>query len=417
MRQALRSSRDFRLLIAGELVSRAGTAASFVAVWSVSVYDLDVSPGVLSILMLCNTVPRVLAGSIAGRMIDRHDPRRVLLVANVIGIVGSLLQWASPNALTLGLASLVAGASFGSFLPAIQSMSPRVVADKHLLQANSALELTWQIGFIFGPLAGAGAIAIGGPRAPLLFDAATFVVGIAFLLPIRLLPVAQTSTTDPVTTGGPAELSGFRRGLRYAWSMPIARFVLIMNSASWLAVSFFIVLEPLYVDEVLDSGPVVLGLLQTAFGTGAIVGAALAARAEQRLGPRMLATTVGLCGVGMIGYTASQSVAIAALGVTVWGVGIGMVAPIERTMIHRGVPVARHGLVNGVISSLQSGGEVVPVLASGQLASLVGIQPTLIAAGVGTIALAIWGLGWSARQPAEAAPPAAVPDVAVISHG
>jgi ENTS family enterobactin (siderophore) exporter len=394
--EALRSSRDFRLLIAGELVSRAGTAASFIAVWAVAVYEFDVGPGVLSLLMLCNTVPRVVASSVAGRMIDRHDPRRVLLAANAVGAVGSVLQWASPNPLTLGLASLVAGAGFGAFMPAIGSMSPRVVADRYLLQANAALELTWQIGFIVGPLAGAVAIALGGARAPLLFDAATFVAGSACVLPLRLLPLAGAGDADEAA--GPAG-EGFISGLRYTWSLAVARFVLILNTGSWMGVSFFIVLEPLYVDKVLGQGPVVLGLLQTAFGTGAIVGAVIAARSEDRVGARLLAITIGVCGFGMVAYTASTSVAIAAAGVTVWGIGIGMWAPVSRTMIHRGVPGTHHGRVNGVMSSLQSGFEVLPVLAAGQLAAVIGIQPTLIGAGVGTLTLAAWGLARAGAVP------------------
>jgi ENTS family enterobactin (siderophore) exporter len=392
--EALRSSRDFRLLIAGELVSRAGTAASFIAVWAVAVYEFDVGPGALSLLMLCNSLPRVVASSVAGRMIDRHDPRRVLLAANAVGAVGSILQWASPSPLTLGLASLVAGAGFGAFMPAIGSMSPRVVADRYLLQANAALELTWQIGFIVGPLAGAAAIALGGARAPLLFDAATFVVGSACVLPLRLLPLAGAPGHQD-EAGGPAG-DGFVSGLRYTWSLAVARFVLILNTGSWMGVSFFIVLEPLYVDKVLGQGPVVLGLLQTAFGTGAIAGAVIAARSEDRVGARLLAITIGVCGFGMVGYTASTSVAIAAAGVTVWGIGIGMWAPVSRTMIHRGVPGTHHGRVNGVMSSLQSGFEVLPVLAAGQLAAAIGIQPTLIGAGVGTLALATWGLARAA---------------------
>lgn len=446
MWSALRSSRAFRLLVVGELVSRAGTAASFVAVWAVAVYDLGVGPVGLSILALCNTLPRVVSSAIAGRLVDRYDPRVVLLGANVTGALGSVAQWAAGDVVTFGLATLVAGASFGAFMPAMQSMSPRVVEDRHLHPANAVLELTWQIGFIVGPLAGVAALAVGGNRGPLLFDAATFVVGIVCLLPMRLLPVrghdettrevehtdspgadlagadgvvgldepglepaasADASAPDasaPDAGGqGPAR-RGFVSDLRYAWSLTVARFVLVLNTGSWLGIAFFIVLEPLYVSEVLQQGPAVLGLMQTAFGVGAIAGAAVAARIEARVGPRLLASTMLLCGIGMIGYTASTNVAIAAVGVTVWGVGIGMWAPVSRTMIQRGVPMAHHGRVNGVMATLQSALEVIPVLAAGQLAVLVGIQVTLIVAGLSTLGLAAWGLR---RSRAVDVPPAA----------
>jgi len=436
MWQALRSSRDFRFLVAGELVSRAGTAASFVAVWAIAVYEFDVGPGALSLLTLCNTVPRVLTSAASGRFVDRYSPRAVLMVANVVGALGSVLQWASPNVVMFGLATLVSGASFGAFMPAMQSMSPRVVTDRHLHPANALMELTWQIGFIVGPLAGVAAIAVAGNRGPLLFDAASFLVGIACVAPIRLLPVREQGATSAVDLeagsvhgaetpgmdlGGadavaatfladtdatgedlsvpgadgqgaqPEPSGGFRSDLRYVWQIPITRFVMIMNTGSWLGIAFFLVLEPLYVSEVLGSGPSVLGLFQTAFGIGAIAGAAVASRIESKVGPRLLAATIAVCGVGAITYTATRSLAVAAMGVTVWGLGIGMWAPVSRTMIQRGVPMANHGKVNGVMSTLQSALEVLPVIAAGQLAVLIGVQVTLIAAGASTVVLALWG--------------------------
>ena len=390
MLSALRSSRDFRLLMAGELVSRSGTAASFVAVWSVAEYELHVSTAVLSLIMVSNTVPRVITSMVAGRMVDRHGPRLVLIFANVLGLLGSVLQWASPNAFALCLASMVAGVGFGAFMPAIGSMAPRVVDDEHLLPANALMELCWQIGFIFGPLAGAGAILAGGVRAPLLFDAATFVVGIACVIPIVLRPVRHPEVHEELAEEH--EGDGFIRGLRYTWSLPIARFVLVLNCGMFVGISFFMVLEPVYVSQVLHAEAFVLGLLQTAFGIGAVLGAVVAARAERRVGPRLLALSIGMCGTGMIWYTATGTLAIAAAGVAWWGLGIGLWAPIGRTMIHRGVPMSRHGRVNGVMSTAQSMLEVLPVLAAGQLAGLIGIQTTLVAAGVTSIVLGVWGL-------------------------
>jgi hypothetical protein len=110
----------------------------------------------------------------------------------------------------------------------------------------------------------------------------------------------------------------------------------------------------------------------------------------------------------MVLYTITHSIAVAAAGVGLWGVGIGLWAPLARTMIHRGVPIAHHGRVNGVMSSLQSGLEVVPVLAAGQLAALIGIQATLIGAGVTSLLLAGWGLA-AAAGVARASGPAVAP--------
>jgi len=166
----------------------------------------------------------------------------------------------------------------------------------------------------------------------------------------------------------------------------------VLNCGMFVGISFFMVLEPVYVSQVLHAEAFVLGLLQTVFGIGAVAGAVVAARAERRVGPRLLALSIGMCGTGMIWYTATGTLAVAAAGIAWWGLGIGLWAPIGRTMIHRGVPMARHGRVNGVMSTAQSMLEVLPVLAAGQLAGLIGIQTTLIAAGVTSIMLGAWGL-------------------------
>ena len=116
----------------------------------------------------------------------------------------------------------------------------------------------------------------------------------------------------------------------------------------------------------------------------------------------------------MILYTITTSVGVAAAGVGLWGVGIGLWAPFARTMIHRGVPTAHHGRVNGVMSSLQSGLEVLPVLAAGQLAVLIGIQATLIGAGVTSLVLAAWGVTSSGTIEREQAAVESAPDAFAI---
>ena len=278
---ALRSSRDFRLLVLGELVSRSGSAASFVAVWSLSVYEFGVSPGVLQPARPLQHAapgggqhgvrphgrpPRPASGAHRGQ---RHrtgrQPRPVR----------------QPDAAAARHRQHRRGRGFGAFMPAIGSMTPRVgrrapsAPGQRHPRADVADRLHHRP---------AGRRAVhrrsAAPGRRCLFDMRHVHGRHRLHRPGAAAPRSSTATSRSAAPRSPpadGSASAARRprraasrrfiaSLRYTWSLPVARFVLVLSCGSWIGISFFIVLEPLYVDQVLDKGPAVLGLLQTAFG-------------------------------------------------------------------------------------------------------------------------------------------------------
>ena len=76
----LRSSRDFRYLWLGELISETGSQITLVAVF-VQVFALTHSSAAVGLVGLVQLVPLALAALFGGPLIDRVDRRRLLLVA------------------------------------------------------------------------------------------------------------------------------------------------------------------------------------------------------------------------------------------------------------------------------------------------------------------------------------------------
>ena len=85
---ALRASRDFRLLAIGGVLSGLGTQAALVAV-PYQVFVLTHSPGLVGLLGLAELGPMIFVSLLGGAVADRIDRRMLLLAAQLITILAA----------------------------------------------------------------------------------------------------------------------------------------------------------------------------------------------------------------------------------------------------------------------------------------------------------------------------------------
>ncbi|HTI32105.1 MAG TPA: MFS transporter, partial [Miltoncostaea sp.] len=97
----LRESRDFRLLMLGQLVTGMGSQAALVAL-PFQVYELTGSAFLTGLVGLVELVPVVVASLLAGAIADRFDRRRLLelcqiaLVALAAGLTAAAVHGDPP---------------------------------------------------------------------------------------------------------------------------------------------------------------------------------------------------------------------------------------------------------------------------------------------------------------------------------
>ena len=150
----------------------------------------------------------------------------------------------------------------------------------------------------------------------------------------------------------------------------------------------FIVVEPIYVREVLHGTPTTFALLQTTFGVGLVAAGLLVTR----LGDRVVRVSV-VCisaigsGVGAMIYVGSGTAAVAFAGILLWGIVTGfLIAPL-RTLVQRATPVAAHGRVFALDGTLHNAGDLFALTIVGVIAAGAGVQ----VAGVAMAAVPIVG--------------------------
>ena len=380
---ALLVDRTFGPFFAGSLVSNAGNWFQNLAA-SVVVYRLTGSNtlvGVVSVLQFAATLVLSPWAGVAG---DRHDRRRLLILAQVISFVG-----AGGLALAVGIlgidglggpapvyaATVVIGVGYALGVPMIQALVPQLVASRDLDGAIALSSVTFNLARAIGPALAGALIAAAGAGAAFGVNAASFLVFIVVLLVIRPRPVEIAPGTDD----GDRSLRG---GLRWAREDAVAVPVLLATLALGWASDPVNTLSPAVADH-LGHSDAFVGALVSAFGAGAAVTALVVERVRLRLGT--LASTqlgfalvaVGLVGLGLTTVDAGALVALALAGA---GFLLGVTS--LNGALQRRVPESLRGRVMALWSVALLGGRPFAALVDGRTADLTSVTVALCVAGV-----------------------------------
>ncbi|HET9733256.1 MAG TPA: MFS transporter [Acidimicrobiales bacterium] len=382
----------FAPLVFGAAVNAIGSWASLIAMWGFAAYRFHSGPSGIALVGLAWSLPAALLSPVAGVPIDRIGPKRVLLASYVLGSAAALAMATAGSLHQLLMFGAAQGAVEAFARPAADSLAPRLVDDEDLVAANALLGAASQSAILFGPLLAAVAIATAGLRGAFVVDAATFWVGFAVVARLRLSPAPERT----VSLGLWHEAAA---GLRVARRSPQARFTLAMSAAVFLTWSSFMVIEPLYVRDVLRSSATVFSLLQTAFGVGLLAAGFAVARLGDRVASaRSLAMSVLLSGVAAALYVGTRWEAVAFAGVFLWGVDVAFFFAPSRTLLQRATPTDTHGRMLALFNALHSWSDVAVLPVAGALAGIVGPRGVgLAAAGIATAA-GLAGIAAGRRQ-------------------
>ena len=379
-------NRDFVLFTLGMSASATGMWIQTVAIGWV-VLDMTNSAFALGLVGFARLVPVLLLGMPAGALADRCDHRRFLVFAQAFGLVvyTALAAAAWLGMLTLplmlGLAFL-AGICDAFSWTFISVLVKDIVGPEQFRIAVAINQARFNLTRVVGPAIGGFVLAgFGAPVA--LTISALGMAGIVLAL-TRIHPVCQ-----PAPAPAPW-LSGLRDGVRYAFTVPRIRRLLLISAG----VGFFVMplqqLLPAVARDQLGLGPEGLGWLTTGVGVGAIVGAVFSpTRFSQQHTRRLL---VGLpvgaaLGLALLGQAGSWPPAMGALAL----VGLCAIAymTIASATLQLMVRDQVTGRVVGLMTVLQGGTTPLGALALGALADRLSLPVTFLCAGIGVALVAL----------------------------
>ena len=374
--------RDFALLFAGTTVSLFGDGIYVVALaWQV--YDLSNVPTALSVVGVAWTLPMLIFLLVGGVLGDRFDRRRLMIAGDAIRAVaiGAIAILALSGQIELWhliVSAALYGAGEAIFAPNFQAVVPDVVPQRLLVEANSLQQLAEPVAFRFaGPAIGGVLVAGLGSGAAFAVDAGTFLVSMACVAIMAPLPVARVDS-------GASVLEDVREGARFVRSQPWLWATLLSAALTLLLfLGPFEVLVPYIVRNELGGDADVLGLILGASGVGAIVsGLMLGQRGIGRHFVLWAYVGWGVSVFCLVGYALAASAWQAVVIGFVSGLGFTVGNVIWVTMIHRYVPTELLARVSALDWLVSIGLTPISFALAGPLAEAVGVEATLIGAGV-----------------------------------
>jgi MFS family permease len=259
----------FRTLWIASVAASLGTwMQSVAAAWLMT--SLSPSPTLVALVQTATSFPFLIATLPAGALADIVDRRKLLIVVQVwmslVSLALAVLTWvgAMTPALLLAL-TFALGLGWSVNLPIWQSIQPDLVPRRELAQAVTLGGINVNISRAVGPAIGGLVIAVAGPAAVFLINAATFLVGLFVFWRWRGVPLDAEL---------PERLPGaVRTGLRYVRNEPALRAVLVRASLFMVGGSAIMALLPLVARQQLGLGSGGYGVLLGCFGAGAVGGA------------------------------------------------------------------------------------------------------------------------------------------------
>lgn len=285
--------RNFLWMLAGGITSMLGDQFTLVALpWLVLQMSHDTLT--LGIVLALLGIPRALFMLIGGAVVDRYDPKSVMMITKYINTVllAILVVALLTSNLSLWMIYLIAlllGLSTAFSIPAGTSMLPRVVAAEHLQAANGMMLGLRQVTFFLGPLMAGGLIALLGDHATA--SQSTAVAGIAdskglataFFVDCFSYAFSAWTLSHVRMLSIKAEQSAVKQsliaatmdGLRHCWNDSMMRSCFLY----WSAIAFLImgpmqIAMPLLAQQIGNNAGV-LGMLAGAHGAGTLLGMAL----------------------------------------------------------------------------------------------------------------------------------------------
>lgn len=374
---------NFRLLWAGEGISVLGSMTTTVVFPLIAVTEFDAGPFWMGILTGAIWLPWLLLGLVAGAWVDRSDPRRVMMRADLASaaVVASVpVAWALGvltlphlvlTALGLGCCTVFFRTAYGAFVP-------RVVAGSDLERANARIygtEAAMQVG---GPGVGGLLVQVLSAAYAVVVDVVGFLVSfvcLARMRPDELGPAAPAAAVRPLATR-------VREGVSIVARDRYLRYFTVQGSASNFALTGYGALLVLFMVRDLGLGPGLLGLVMAGGSVGGVLGATVATRTSRWLGSAGALRWLQLLGgppallVGLA--TPGPGVALVVLGSLLVGVGVVGANVVRSSFRLRYVPQELLGRTAATSAVLNFGTMPLAGLVAGGLGTWLGVRETIL---------------------------------------
>ena len=382
------------------LIGAASGTVRWLELLATSIYAFEVtrSPFQVALLLVIRMLPMPILGAFAGALAERFSRRMLLSVIVAAGLVGSALQaWLAFAGLLelwpVQLGAALNGVIWAIDMPVRRTMLGEIAGPERTAPAMALDTATNNATRMLGPGVGGLLLETSGIDGAFALGAALYVAGLLLLAGLKLAPA-------PERMGGFRIFSRVLEGLRIVARdralVGTLMVTVIFNVLAWPATS----MVPVIGETQLGLSAFPIGLLMSADGLGALIGAVLVAlgvRPPHFRGCYIFGVALYLVATAFFALSPWPLVS-GALQVAV-GLGNSCFATMQATIVFLSAPIAARPRIMGVLS-VCIGTAPIGFLHIGWLANLLGAETALLVlCAEGALALGLSLLIWPELRP------------------
>lgn len=387
----LRNNRNYRYTWMGQVVSEAGDYFNNVAVLAL-VMEKSGSGMVVSGVFLSRAIPAVMAGPIAGVLLDRFDRRRIMIASDLVRAAVAAafvltVHRQRPWLLYLLSALLMFVSPF--FTAGRAALLPSIATTEEIHTANSLTQTTSWATLTAGTLLGGLGAAKLGYDAAFLLNALSFLFSAWSIWKIAWRPAAIPAAACASGT------RDFVDGLRYIGSLPLMVGIAMISFGWALGGGAAQVLFALFGEQVFHRGAAGIGDIWGFAGIGLLVGGAIGHLVGRRTGfagyKRAVTVSYLLHGGAYMLFSRTGSFTAALLLMMVSRVGMAVTSILNNSQLLRHTADQYRGRVFATMEALRNAVMIVSMAAAGIASQYAGPRTIgLVAGAFGSLTALAW---------------------------
>lgn len=423
-RQLLRQNRNYRYTWIGQVISEIGDHFNNIAVFSMAV-ETTHSGLVVSGVMLSRAIPAVMAGPVAGVILDRFDRKRIMLASDLTRAVVALafvLTVHNHHQIWL-LYALSALLMFASpfFTSGRTSILPTITSREELHTANSLTQTTqWTTLTVGTMVAGLTAAAIGY-RWAFVLNSLSFLGSAICIWQLHVAGSFRAKRAALTEEQVVRPWHEYKEGLRYMRSSPLILGIALVGVGWATGGGAAQILFTLFGEQVFNRGPEGIGIIWSFAGVGLLVGGAVGHALGRRISFRAYKRTISIVyvihGGAYVLFSQMQSFAAALFFIALSRAGVAVSSVLNVSQLLKRVPDEYRGRVFSTAESLTWSVMMMSMTAAGIASQYHSPRSIAFIAGILSSSTALfWGwANWKGKLP-EPEPLAVEPEEVEI-HG
>jgi MFS family permease len=400
----LRSNRNYRFTWAGQVVSEVGDNYNNVAVFALALANTG-SGLVVAGILIARAIPMMLAGPLAGVLLDRMDRRKIMIASDLVrAVIAVAFVLGIPAGRTWLLYVLSALLMFASpfFTAGRSAILPSIATERELHTANSLTQMTRWSAQTVGSFLGGAWIAGFGYEAAFLLNALSFMASAWCIWQLRL---PQDHAVTCVAMRAVQPWKDYAAGLRYMWATPLI-FGIGLISVGWATGGGAAqILFSLFGEIVFQRGASGIGIIWGTAGIGLVAGALVAHRLTAHLNYERYKHAISVAylihGGSYVLFAQAPTFASALLWIGMSRAAMGVASVINTGQLLRHVSNDYRGRVFATVESWSWTTMMVSMAIAGLASEYVSPRVIGVWSGVLSSSTALWWgwANWSGKLP------------------